>query len=272
MVIPNARVEIRDFAVRHPRVYRILFKLFCRLGTNPRPPQLFNFVGGEQYHELGLGHFRNLCGIAGAVADDRVLDVGCGIGRVAVHFMDYLNSAGRYDGFDIVALGVDWCNRRIARRRHNFRFRYVDLYNAEYNPSGQLDAATFKFPYEDACFSLVFATSVLTHLLPGAALNYLKEISRVLEPGGRSLVTFFVINSESRRHMPASAFDFQPTNGQFWTMVPDNPEAAIAFDENLIRDMYRQANLELQSPIHYGSWSGRNGAVGGQDIVLAAKR
>ena len=272
MVIPNARIELRDFAARHPRVYRILFRIYCRLGTNPRPPQLFNFVGGERYQELGLGHFENLRGIAGAAVDDRVLDVGCGIGRVAVHFMDYLNSDGRYDGFDIVGLGVDWCNRRIARRRRNFRFRHVDLYNAEYNPTGRLDATTFKFPYADACFSLVFATSVLTHLLPDAALNYLREMSRVLEPGGRSLVTFFVINEESRRCMPSSAFHFQHTKREFWTMVPDNPEAAIAFDEDHIRDMYRQANLELQPPIRYGSWSGRNGAVGGQDIVLAIKR
>jgi ubiquinone/menaquinone biosynthesis C-methylase UbiE len=40
--------------------------------------------------------------------DDRVLDVGCGIGRVALHFARFLGEHGRYDGFDAVRVGVDW--------------------------------------------------------------------------------------------------------------------------------------------------------------------
>ena len=32
----------------------------------------------------------------------RVLDVGCGVGRLAVALTSYLNTDGRYEGFDIV--------------------------------------------------------------------------------------------------------------------------------------------------------------------------
>jgi hypothetical protein len=149
----------------------------------------------------------------------------------------------------------------------------VDVYNRQYNPRGSLDAATFSFPYADASFSLVFATSVLTHLLPDEAARYLSEISRVLETGGRSVVTFFIINAASRRHMAAAdELRFQPTDRGYWTTRPDKPEAAIAFDEQAVLAMYDRAGLEIQMPIRYGSWSGRNGLVGGQDHVLAIKR
>ena len=210
--------------------------------------------------------------IAGAKPHDRVLDVGCGVGRVALHFVEFLDSRGHYDGFDTVQVGVDWCNARIARPHSNFNFVHADIYNQQYNPDGLLDAASFSFPYENNRFSLVFATSVLTHLLPDDACQYLKETSRVLEPGGRSVVTFFIINDEARYHMMSSEHCFQPTERGYWTTQPDYPEAAIAFEEENILAMYEKAGLEIQTPIRYGSWSGRDGEVGGQDVILAIKR
>ncbi len=260
------------FAQRRSALFRFLFMLYCRCGRSPRPPQVLNFVGGKDFDRLGRAHFRNICAIAGATPEDRVLDVGCGMGRVALHFASYLSERGRYAGFDIVQLGVDWCSARIARKHPHFKFTHADVYNKEYNPRGSLDAATFRFPYDDQQFSLVFATSVLTHMLPDAALNYLHEIARVLEPGGRSVVTFFVIDEMSRRSMTAGNLNFQQTDSGYWTTVPDNPEAAIAFEEKQILSMYERAGLEVHLPLHYGDWSGRDGAVGGQDCVLASKR
>jgi predicted SAM-dependent methyltransferase len=171
-----------------------------------------------------------------------------------------------------VQVGVDWCNARIARPHSNFKFVHADVYNQQYIPEGLLDAASYSFPYENDRFSLVFATSVLTHLLPDAACQYLKETSRVLKLGGRSVVTFFIINDESRRYMMSSGLCFQPTERGYWTTQPDYPEAAIAFEEEKVLTMYEKAGLEIQTPIRYGNWSGRDGLVGGQDHVLAIKR
>lgn len=249
-----------------------MFRLYCHIGRSPRAPQFLNFVGGEQFEDLGHGHFENVRSIADAKPDDRILDVGCGVGRVALHFAEYMDGRGHYDGFDTVTVGVDWCNARIARAHPNFKFVHADVYNQQYNPEGLLDAASFNFPYKSVKFSLVFATSVLTHMFPDAACQYLREISRVLEPGGRSVVTFFIINDESRRHMMSSGLCFEPTEGGYWTTQPDNPEAAVAFEEEKVLTMYEQAGLEIQTPIRYGRWSGRDGLVGGQDHVLAIKR
>ena len=58
----------------------------------------------------------------------------------------------------------------------------------------QMDAEKLDFP--DATFDFVCATSVFTHMLPAGVANYLREIRRVLRPGGRCLATFFVLRSD----------------------------------------------------------------------------
>ena len=48
--------------------------------------------------------------LGGLKPEHRVLDIGSGIGRVAIPLTEYLNEKGSYEGFDVVELGVNWCN------------------------------------------------------------------------------------------------------------------------------------------------------------------
>ena len=163
-----------------------------RAGIRPPPADLVDGIGGGW--EVGgvfLGHFRDVCRLG---PDEAVLDVGCGVGRMAAPLTAYLSPRGRYDGFDIMAENVRWCRRALTPRFPNFRFRHADVYNREYNPGGRVPAAAFRFPYPDAAFDFVFATSVFTHLLPADAAHYLAELGRVLRPGGRGLATVFLLN------------------------------------------------------------------------------
>ena len=63
-----------------------LFRLYAHCGRDPIPPRSLNFVGGEEFEALGRGHFENVRAIADLKPDDRVLDMGCRFGRVALHF------------------------------------------------------------------------------------------------------------------------------------------------------------------------------------------
>ena len=78
--------------------------------------------------------------------ESRVLDVGCGIGRLAIPLTSYLKG-GSYDGLDIVASGIDWCSEHIAPKYDNFHFTLADVFNKEYNPSGRVAASDYTFPY-----------------------------------------------------------------------------------------------------------------------------
>ncbi len=123
--------------------------------------------------------------------EEKVLDIGCGVGRMALPLTAFLSEKGTYDGFDVYKPAIEWCNKQIAVRFSNFRFQHLDVKNYQYNPCGLVEAASCIFPYADNFFDFAFATSVFTHMLPEDCRRYFFEINRVLRPGGRALLTFF---------------------------------------------------------------------------------
>ena len=149
-----------------------------------------------------------------------------------------------------------WCTGRITRRFPQFRFRLVAVRNRDYNPRGKVTASTFRFPYPDASFDFVFLTSVFTHMLPADIENYMREISRVLKPGGVSLTTWFLLNEESRALLAngRSTIQFKHALEDGLTVDVDVPEQAIAFDEQRVRAWYRSNGFALDGSPHYGSW------------------
>lgn len=241
---------------------------------NLTPPKRMMYCGGNAYKETGRAFFEHLVELGGVESTDRVLDLGCGLGRVALPLAEYLVHETTYDGVDIVEKAIRWCRRQITARYPNFRFHHADLYNKFYNPKGGTTAAEYTFPFDDGAFDFVFLTSVFTHMLPDGIDNYFREIGRVLRPGGRCFATYFLLNDESRSLMGTSAStrDFRHDVGGCHTTDKRTPETAVAYGEKDIRRRYRAHGFELLEPVYYGSWCGRTGTVTYQDIVVARKR
>ena len=237
------------------------------------PPRRMDFVGGQRYREVGI-EFRNLFINFGLKPNDRVLDVGCGIGRMAAPLTSHLLPPGEYEGFDIVKMGIDWCQKNISRRYPHFHFRHSDIRNNRYNSGGMIEAAAYRFPYADGSFNFVFLTSVFTHMLPADMEHYLDEISRVMKKGATSLITFFLLNHESEEliQAKASSVNFTHKLDRCFVADPQNPENATGYPEGYIRDLFSHCGLEIEEPIHYGSWCGRQQFLSYQDIVIAHKR
>lgn len=185
----------------------------------------------------------------------------------------YLNSEGRYAGFDISQKAIAWCQEHITSAHPNFQFEVSDIYNSLYNPKGKYQSLDFRFPYPDASFDVVFLTSVFTHMFPPDVEHYLDEISRVLKPGGRCLCTYFLLNDESLAHIAEgkSAHNFQHEGPGYRTIHKKRPEEAIGLPETFVRDVYGKFGLAVHEPLHYGSWSGREPHLSFQDIVIATK-
>ncbi len=132
------------------------------------PPRRLNFVGNSDFVTTGDEFLEHFVELAGLRPSERVLDIGCGIGRMARPLARYLDASGSYDGFDINRAAIEWC-RRHYRTHPNFRFEVADLRNQRYHPEGRHRADEYRFPYPDASFDVAVATSVFTHLLEGEA-------------------------------------------------------------------------------------------------------
>ena len=114
-------------------------------------------------------------GLNGRVpATGRVLDLGCGIGRMtaplAAHFAEVV-------GVDVAEVMIE-----DARKRH------TDITNLsfEVNDGSSLSA------FEDNSFDLILSYSVLPHLPFGVCEKYFKEVNRILKPGGWFRYQFWV--------------------------------------------------------------------------------
>ena len=237
------------------------------------PPRRLTYTGDGAYLETGREFFGYFTDLGGLQPHMSVLDVGCGMGRMAIPLTSFLAPRARYEGIDVVPAGIDWCNAKIAARHPNFHFQLADVRNPTYNPAGRHAADAYVFPFDDASFDFVFLTSVFTHLMPAELTRYIDECARVLKPGGRMLGTFFLLNDESEAAMAAggSRFNFRhPLDGCRIT-DPRDPTAAVAYMEADLMARLANAGLRLAGPVRYGSWCGRAHFLSLQDIVVAEK-
>lgn len=115
----------------------------------------------------------------------RVLDFGCGCGRVISAFRD-LHPTAELHGSDIDAEAIDWCARSLS-----------DIGNFQVN--GHLPPTSFP----DNHFNLIYSISIFTHLPEDMQFAWLAELRRILKPGGILLTT--VIGPYSyRTHLPSA--------------------------------------------------------------------
>jgi SAM-dependent methyltransferase len=237
------------------------------------PEELVAFIGGD-FKENGEHFFRLFTELGGLEQNERVLDVGCGVGRIAVPLTRYLNQEGSYEGFDIYKPLIDWCVKHISKQSPNFHFQLADIYSKQYNPAGKYTAAEYRLPFDSESFDFVLVTSVFTHMLPHDVRNYLFEISRVLKVGGRAFATYFLLNPESLDYIEAdkSSLDFQYTFENHRILNKDIPEYAVAYDEQFIQGLYKRYGLDISGPVHYGAWCGRQNFLSYQDIIIAHKK
>ena len=223
------------------------------------PPLHLMQDGNRDYKEFkqnGIVVF-NLFRSFGLKPTDRILDIGCGIGRKTIPLLDFLTT-GSYEGIDPVQGQIKWCSERITPRYPNVRFHWVDLWSRYYNPNGKIMSSEYVFPFADGEFDFVILSSVFTHMYSADMLHYISEISRLLKPGGGGWVTFFLLNPESEALIAGRKSSvnlvFEAEDGCKADNA-DRMETAVGHQEALVLQAFQRRGIRVE--IKYGSWCGR---------------
>lgn len=268
-ISPSMRYVIR-------RIYYLPIDIYETIVNkrNPMiPPKGLIFIGSGDFKKQGDHLLDLLIKYADLKPDNTVLDIGCGIGRLAVPLTQYLNPDTHYEGFDIVKIGIEWCEKKITTKYPNFHFLFVDLKNDLYNLKTNEEAKSFKFPYPEKSFDCIVLTSVFTHMMPEDVDNYLKQISFVMKDNGKCLASFFLLNSDVKKQMLDNKIKFQfPYQYNGYSLMDKNvKEANIAYEETFLSSILKKNGLSTLS-IYQGSWSNGASALDFQDVVIIKKK
>lgn len=245
--------------------------LMAHVQTNrflPHPPPDSIFVGDGDYRAIGaefLGHFVR---IGRLQPHERVFDIGCGIGRMAVPLTQYLDpERGSYDGVDPVMDGILWCAQTITPAYPRFRFQRLDIAHPLYNPQGSLPGNEVRFGFANQSFDFITMISVATHLPPDELVVYLDEAARLLAPGGRLFLTAFALDGQVTGQ---ERLKFRRWGeGPGWYAIEEAPLAAAGIDAGFLLEHATQAGLAVER-LDPGHWRGRN-AAHYQDLLVAVK-
>ena len=226
-------------------------------------------VGGETdlriFLEIGRGCFRDMFKYLESKGQKlRMLDFGVGCGRTARHFFQHLEQYEMH-GCDVDQAPIEYLYKQVPS---------IQPLCSPNSPP---------LPYEANYFDAIYSVSVFSHLNEKAFLEWTKELSRIIRPGGLLVISIHgehALNvtkgkdnigdmgiDESQFYLAKSEFE---TEGFMWLPQKtsssdiDVGQYGISFVNRKFIDRVICPTLRL---VHYGS-----GEVGGwQDLVVLSK-
>jgi len=127
---------------------------------------------------------RRLLGQAAIQPDQRVLEIGCGTGNLTV-LAKRLNPSAEVLGIDPDPKALARARKKAGRAGLHIEFR---------------EAFSEQLPFPDASFDTVLSAFMLHHIPPDLKSPALREVYRVLKPGGSLQIADFEEGEHPRGH------------------------------------------------------------------------
>ena len=148
-----------------------------------------HFLDDNDFVASAVGDVKRLQQLAGLTLNSRVLDWGCGAGRLAVGIRNYFPEGriNHYQGVDVQERLIDWATDNL--KAPGFEFTHINASNFRYNPYGE---KIHTLASGASSVDIVYAYSVFSHMTEDETINYFKLINNVLVDGGKAFITCFV--------------------------------------------------------------------------------
>ena len=225
--------------------------------------------GGNNFDYFGNFTAQLLIDSALLTSKSKVLEIGCGSGRTALALTKTLEK-GNYMGVDIDKVSINACQRHQLFQQSGFVFEHIDVQNMMYNSQGKTSPKSYKFSFEDASFDHIFLISVFTHMLPEEVSNYIGEISRLLRPGGKCMLSTFLMDYGTE----GKILNFPYQHDVYHLHQESLPEKAVGYYQSFFEEKFTSVNMSLLTK-RIGNWRSfpveGNFIEFGQDVLVFSK-
>lgn len=253
-----------------------------------RHSEMNAWVGGLDPEAIGDACAAILDRYVSIDSSSRLLDFGCGVGRVLLSVLKRKPQVGHITGFDILPQVIAFCDTHIASAFPQTTFELVQGRNEHYDrfiamagaKSAESRASSHAFLQSEhaSAFTAAYAFSVFTHVEMVDFRSLLALLSNLLQPGGTLLFTAFLLTPYSRHSIQegTTMFPFAEAateaEGNIFIGNAADRLSFIAFDLSLVEQMVFEAGLIL-THVEHGCWAGGNVyfSPSGQDVVVCRR-
>ncbi len=165
MRLPYFDILLDRLEAGHP-AFRTAFGRHVHWGYWATPPRTTSSF--EEFHAAAERMTERVCDAAQVRGGERVLDVGCGLGGTLASL------DRRFDRMELTGLNID--GRQLAYIRSELQPRAG-------NSLALQEGDACAMPFDDASFDVVLALECAFHF--DSRERFLREVARVLRPGGR---------------------------------------------------------------------------------------
>jgi len=170
----------------------------------------------------------------------RILDLGCGVGRLPIGILAKGLEIESYWGVDVDERSIRWCKKHIQSKYSKFQFLHTNARNALYNPKGTEVDKHFRLPFDNGSADIIYMYSVFSHMLTDDIRLYTREFKRVLALGGSVFLTAFVEDN-----VPDVV-----ENPIGYKMAWNGPLHCVRYNLAFLRGLFTHAGFQLANFVH----------------------